>query len=82
VSRLERAAGTETFALRGTAGYRSLARHAKVELATVLRHAENGTLRALVETRGSTAERTIQQRTTARIAYLYRLRELGARVPE
>jgi hypothetical protein len=30
------------------AGYRSLARHAGVDLGTVLRHAENGTLRSLL----------------------------------
>ena len=54
MNELERAAGTERLTLRGMAGYRSLARHTGVELNTVLRHAANGTLAALLplETRG------------------------------
>jgi hypothetical protein len=54
VSPLENAAGTERIVLRGMAGYRSFSKHSGVPLDRVLRHAANGTLRALLplETRG------------------------------
>jgi hypothetical protein len=58
VSELERATGGERFAMRGMAGYRSLARHSGVDLDTVIQHAQNGTLLSLIplEKRGRTPE--------------------------
>jgi hypothetical protein len=57
VNRIENAAGIERAAPGNLAAYRSLARHSGTDLATVLQHAENGTLLALIpETRGRTRE--------------------------
>jgi hypothetical protein len=58
---LEDAASTERFALRGMAGYRSLARHVNVSLDKVMQHAANGTLRALIplEKRGWTRKSAV-----------------------
>jgi hypothetical protein len=62
------------------AAYRSLARSRNVSLATVVDAAEKGELARIIEMRDYGAQRKIEERNTARIAYLYRLRELGARL--
>jgi hypothetical protein len=48
VSPLENTAGSERASARSIAAYRSLAHHSNTDLATVLQHAANGTLLALI----------------------------------
>ena len=57
--------------------YRSLAKAAGVDLSTVLAHARNNTLKALVEARGGPAERKRDEQHVARINALYRSKLLG-----
>jgi hypothetical protein len=56
------------------AGYRSLAKHAGVSIDTVLAHSRNDTLKALIETRGGSAQRQIEKRHLERIKRWYDLR--------
>jgi hypothetical protein len=62
------------------AAYRSLARSRNVSLAVVLDAAEKGELNRIVAMRDYGAQRKIEERNAARLAHLYRLRELGARL--
>jgi hypothetical protein len=76
MSPLENAAAIEHAATGSLAAYRSLARAANVDIATVLEHARNNTLATLIERRGGAADRAIERRNLARLEHLYRLREL------
>ena len=77
MSPLENTSGLERAAAGSMAAYRSLARSRNVSLATVIDAAEKGELRRIVEMRDFDAQRKIEERNTARIAHLYRVKLLG-----
>jgi hypothetical protein len=75
VNGVENAARVEYAATGSLAAYRSLANHAGVDLETVVRHARNGTLRSLIDSR--VAERKIEAGHLERIKRLADLRVRG-----